>query len=139
MRWLLFSYEQDTLVKQCNDLLQVVGQTVIHEYHHGKSSVQEIKEKINQHKPDRIIVIANEENLGTNRFLFKTLTDHLLIPVYVCQATMNAFSPIPVLLLTCTTENKTADLLSPTDIIQNATNQLINVYPHILRYVESSF
>jgi hypothetical protein len=52
---------------------------------------------------------------------------------------MNAFSPIPVLLLTCTTENKTADLLSPTDIIQNATNQLINVYPHILRYVESSF
>lgn len=136
MRWLIFSYEQDSIVKQCDDMLHVVGQTVIHEHHHGKSSIEDVKAKIAQHQPNRIIVIANDEKSEQDHSLLTTLNDHLLIPLYVGQATINTYSPIPVLLLTFTTRNEPSDSLSPTDIVQNATDELINIYPHIIKYVK---
>lgn len=134
MHWLIFSFEQNTIVKQCNDLLQNTGQIVTHEHHHGNCSVEEIKEKIKNSKPDRIIVITNEKDIQENKFsLSNTLTDQLLIPVYVSQATMNPYLSIPVLLLTFTTENDLSDSISSINIIQNATNDLINIYSHIIK------
>ncbi|CAF0936892.1 unnamed protein product [Adineta steineri] len=132
MRWLLFSYESDAIVKQIDDLLQVVGQTVIHEHHQGKSTIQEIQEKINHHKPNRIIVIVNEQNSENTHSLTTTLTDHLLIPLFITQATINTFPPVPVLLLTFTTENKLTDPNSSINIVQNATDELIKLYSHII-------
>jgi len=127
MRWLIFTYEQNAIAKQCDDLLQVAGQIVVHDEHHGSRSSEEIKEKLNEHKPDRVIVISNEKILENSSSLDKTLTDQLLIPVYVCQATMNSYSSIPVLLLTFTNE------ISSINLIQDATNQLIGIYSHILK------
>ena len=127
MRWLIFSSKHNTLVKQCDNLLQMTGQIVTHDEHHGTRSSQEIKEKINEYKPDRIIVIFNEEITENNSSLSQTLTDQLLIPLYVCQATMNSYSSIPVLLLTFTNE------ISSTSIIQNATNELLGIYSHVLK------
>ncbi|UJR38245.1 hypothetical protein I4U23_030918 [Adineta vaga] len=132
MRWLIFSYEQDAIVKQCDDLLHVVGQIVIHEHHHGKSSLEDIKEKIIKHYPNRIIVIANENTSETNRSLKATMNDHLLIPLYIAQATINTYSTIPVLLITSTIGNKLPDSKLSIDIIQKATDELINIYPHII-------
>jgi len=136
MHWLIFSYEQNTIVKQCNDLLQVSGQKITHDHHHGNSSSQEIKEKINKHKPDRVIVITNEKDIQENNSsLVKTLSDQLLIPLYVCQATMSPYNSIPVLLLTFTSENYFSDSISSINIVQNATNELINIYSHIIKYI----
>jgi len=129
MRWLLFNNEQNSISKQCVNLLQVAGQTVLYNPHQSKSSLQEIKDKINNEKPDRIIIIIDEKNSSK---LFQNISDHLLIPLYVAQATMNLYTPpIPVLILTSTTDDR--DL----NIIQNATDQLINIYPHILKYKKS--
>jgi hypothetical protein len=139
MRWLLLSHELNAVAKQCGDLLQVVGQTVIHDHHHGTSSSQEIKDKINKQKPDRIIVIINEKNLENNSPLVKTLSDYLLLPLYVGQATMNSYSHIPILILTCTTEDNISNPLSSINIVQNATDELLNVYPHILKYIQIFF
>jgi hypothetical protein len=127
MRWLIFSCEQNALVKQCHDLLQVAGQVVLHDEHHGKRSSEEIQEKINQHKPDRVIVISNEKLIENNSPLDKTLKDQLVIPMYVCQATMNSYSSIPVLLVTSTNE------ISTINVIQDATNQLIGIHSHVIK------
>ena len=129
MRWLLLSCEEDFIVKQCGDLLEVAGQTVICDHYHGKSSIQEIKEKIDNERPDRIIIIVNH---NASSALCQLINHTLVIPLYVVQATANSYSPIPVLLLTCSTNDH--DCLS---IIQNATNQLINIYPNIVRHVKS--
>ncbi|CAF3091423.1 unnamed protein product [Rotaria sp. Silwood2] len=123
MRWLLVSHDENSISKQCGDILEVAGQIVLYNYHHGKSSIQEIKDKINNDKPDRIIVIINEKNSSR---LINTINDHLLIPLYVAQTTTNSYSPIPVLLLTCTTNDNSLI------IIQNATDQLVNIYSHIV-------
>jgi hypothetical protein len=133
MHWLIFSSEQNIIGKQCNDLLQVSGQIVTQDYHHGNCSSQEIKEKINKNKPDRIIVITNEKDFENNSSLSKTLSDQLIIPLYICQATMNRYSSIPVLLLTFTTEKNLSDSISSINMIQHATNELINVYSHIIK------
>ncbi|CAF4772129.1 unnamed protein product [Rotaria sp. Silwood1] len=103
--------------------IEVAGQIVLYNYHHGKPSIQEIKEKINNDKPDRIIIIINEKNSSK---LIDTINDHLLIPLYVAQATTTSYSPIPVLLLTCISNDNNLN------IIQNATDQLINIYSHIV-------
>ncbi|CAF1127716.1 unnamed protein product [Adineta ricciae] len=132
MRWLIFSYEQDSIVKQCDDILHVVGQTVVHEHHHGKSSIEDVKAKITRHQPNRIIVIVNDDKSEQDHSLLTTLNDHLLIPLYVAQATISTYSPIPVLLLSFTTRNEPSESVSPTDIVQNATDELINIYPHII-------
>ena len=124
MRWLLLTHELNSISKQCIDLLQVAGQTVLCNEHQGKSSVQEIKDRINNEKPDRILVIIDEKNSSK---LVNDLTAHLLIPLFVAQATIHPYSPIPVLILTTTTDDKNLDL------VQNATEQLINMYPHILK------
>jgi hypothetical protein len=124
MRWLLLSHELNSISNQCIDLLQVAGQTVLFNSHQGQLSQQDLKDKINNDKPDRIIVIIDEKNSPK---LVHNITDHLLIPLYVAQATIHSFSPIPVLILTSTTNDK--DL----NIIQNATDQLIHIYPHILK------
>jgi hypothetical protein len=139
MRWLIFSSEENAIVKQCNDLLQVAGQILTHNYHHGNCSLKEIKDQIKEQKPDRIIVIANEKDIDDNSTLVKRLHDQLLIPLYVCQATINSYSSIPVLLLTFTTEKILFDSISSINIIQNATNQLINLYSHIIKYIQSIF
>ncbi len=124
MRWLLLSHELNSISKQCINLLQVAGQTVLYNPHQGKLSLQEIKDKIINEKPDRIIVIIDTENSSK---LFQNLSDHILIPLYVAQATtINSYSHIPVLVLT----NKTDD--EDLNILQNATDQLINIYPNIL-------
>lgn len=125
MRWLLLCHEVNSIPKQCGDLLQVAGQTVLFSPHQGKLSIQEIKDKITNEKPDRIIVIIDEKNSSK---LAQNLTGHLLIPLYVAQSTINSYSPTPILVLTSTTDNQ--DL----NIIQNATDQLINIYPHVLKY-----
>jgi hypothetical protein len=127
MRWLIFSYEHNAIVKQCDDLLQVAGQIVLHDEHHGRRSSEEIKEQINEHKPDRVIVISNEKMMENNSSLDRILKDQLLIPFYVCQATMNSYSSIPVLLITFTNDITTINM------IQNATNQLIEIYSHIFK------
>ncbi|CAF4655283.1 unnamed protein product [Rotaria sp. Silwood1] len=134
MRWLLFSYELNAIVKQCDDLLQIVGQVVIHDHHHGNLSLHDIKEKINKYKPDRIIVIDNESNFENNNALHKILTDHLLIPIYVGQATMRLSSSIPVLVLTFKTDNNNnnIDSISTIEIVQNATDELINLYSNMI-------
>jgi hypothetical protein len=139
MRWLLFSYELNAIVKQCDDLLQAVGQAVLHSHHHGSTTLQEIKEQIAKHKPDRIIVVTNEVTFENDCPLFKTLNDHLMIPIYVSQATLNAYSSIRVLLLTFANANDTSESISSSDIIQNANNELISIYPHVIKYVESNF
>jgi hypothetical protein len=136
MHWLIFSYEQNTIIKQCDDLLQVSGQIVTHNHHHGNSSLQKIKEKISKHKPDRVIVITNEQDIQENNSpLAKTLTDQLLIPLYICQATTSPYKSIPVLLLTFTSEKNLSNSISPINIVQNATNELINIYSHIIKYI----
>jgi hypothetical protein len=126
MRWLLLTSEQNSISQQCGDLLELAGQTVLYNHHHGKSSVQEIKDKITNEKPDRIIIIINE---NTSSILVQAIGNHLLIPLYVVQATTNSYSPIPILLLTCTTDDNNLNL------IQNATDQLINIYSNIVKYV----
>jgi len=123
MRWLLLSHELNSISKQCVNLLQVAGQTVLCHTHQGKLSLQNIKDKITNEKPDRIIVIIDEEN---SLKLYQNISDHILIPLYVAQATCNSYSPIPVLVLTSTTND------NELNILQNATDQLINIYPHIL-------
>ncbi|CAF3739178.1 unnamed protein product [Rotaria sp. Silwood1] len=123
MRWLLVSHDENSILKQCGDILEVAGQIVLYNCHHGKPSIQEIKEKINNDKPDRIIIIINEKNSSK---LIDTINDHLLIPLYVAQATTTSYSPIPVLLLTCISNDNNLN------IIQNATDQLINIYSHIV-------
>lgn len=135
MHWLIFSFEEDSIVKQCNDLLQVSGQVVTHEHHYGKCSLEEIKEKIKKIQPDRIIVITNEKDIQENKSfsLSNTLNDQLLIPLYICQTTMNPYSSIPVLLLTFTNEKNLFNSISSLNIIQNATNDLINIYSHIIK------
>ncbi|CAF5004411.1 unnamed protein product, partial [Rotaria socialis] len=80
MRWLLVSHDDNFISKQCGELLEVAGQIVIYNYHHGKSSIQQIKDKINNQKPDRIIVFINEKS---SSILFNTINDHLLIPLYI--------------------------------------------------------
>jgi hypothetical protein len=125
MRWLLLSHELNSISKQCVDSLQVAGQTVLLSQHQGQLSLQEIKEKINNEKPDRIIVII--DNKKSSKFV-ENMTDHLLIPIYVAQATINCYAPIPILILTSVTDDD--DL----NTIQNATDQLINIYPHIIKY-----
>jgi hypothetical protein len=124
MRWLLVTHELNSISKQCTDLLQVAGQTVLFHQHQGQSSVEEIKEQIANEKPDRILVIIDEKKSSK---LANNLSDHLLIPLYVAQATIHSYAPIPILILTITTDDKGLD------IIQNATDQLINMYPHILK------
>ncbi|CAF2490543.1 unnamed protein product [Rotaria sp. Silwood2] len=132
MRWLLFSYELNAIVKQCDELLQVAGQAVMHDHHRGTLSLQDIKEKINKYKPDRIIVIDNQGNFENNHPLHKILNDHLLIPIYVGQATIHLQSPIPVLLLTFTNDNNNIDSILSVNIVQNATNELINLYSNMI-------
>ncbi|CAF1208560.1 unnamed protein product [Rotaria sordida] len=132
MRWLLFSYELNAIVKQCDDLLQIVGQVIIHNHHHGNLSLQNIKEKIKKHKPDRIIVIDNERNFENNCTLYEILTDHLLIPIYVGQATMHLHSSIPILLLTFTTDINNTDSISSINVVQNAKDELINLFSNVI-------
>jgi ABC-type uncharacterized transport system substrate-binding protein len=127
MRWLLLNHELNSISQQCGDLLQAVGQIVVYNHHHGKSSAEEIKDQIKNEKPDRIIVIINKNR---SQKLVKQISDHLLIPLYVAQATINAYSPIPVLILTCTTDDENLN------VIHNATDQLVNIYPHIVKYDE---
>lgn len=127
MQWLIFSCEQTALVKQCDNVLRTAGQIVYHDEHHGKRSYEEIREKILQHQPDRIIVICNENVNENHSPLNQTLNDQLLIPFYVCQVTMNSYLKIPTLLLTFT--NK----LSSTPVIQDAANQLLDSYPLVLK------
>ena len=133
MRWLLFSHQRNVVVKQCGDLLQAIGQTVLYEYHAGSSSSKKIKEKITEKKPDRIVVIINGENPVHPNSLDESLHELLLIPLYVAQATSHVYSPIPILLLTSTTEEQSKDSISTNHFVQNATDELINIYPHILK------
>ena len=135
MHWLIFSSEQNTIVKQCNDLLEVSGQIVIHDHHHEKSTSEEIKEKIQKYKPDRIIVITNDKTHENNFSLSNTLIDQLLIPLYVSQVTMNIHASIPVLILTFINEKDLSDSISSINIVQNATNELINIYSHVIKYI----
>lgn len=121
MRWLIFSSEQTAIVKQCENLLHTAGQIVHHDEHHGRRSFEEINEKIQEYQPNRIIVICNEKVNENNSPLDQTLIDQLLIPFYICQST------ISILLLTFTDE------ISSTGIIQDATNQLIESYPNVLK------
>ncbi|CAM4832728.1 unnamed protein product [Rotaria magnacalcarata] len=123
MRWLLVSHDDNSISKQCGELLEVAGQIVIYNYHHGKSSIQQIKDKIDTQKPDRIIVIINDKS---SSILFNTMHDHLLIPLYIAQATMNSYSSISVLLFTCATSDTNLS------VIQNATDQLVDMYSHIV-------
>ncbi|CAF4594955.1 unnamed protein product, partial [Rotaria socialis] len=123
MRWLLVSHDDNFISKQCGELLEVAGQIVIYNYHHGKSSIQQIKDKINNQKPDRIIVFINEKS---SSILFNTINDHLLIPLYIAQTTMNSYSSISVLLFTYATNDNNLS------VIQNATDQLVNMYSHIV-------
>ncbi len=124
MRWLLLSHELNAIAKQCADLLQVVGQTVLYHSHQGHLTIHEIKENIIQDKPERIVVIVDGKKSSK---LVNNMMNHLLIPLYVAQATKNSFLSIPILILTCVTDDE--DL----NIIQNATDQLIHIYPHILK------
>jgi Trk K+ transport system NAD-binding subunit len=128
MRWLLVNHELNSISKQCADLLQAAGQTVIYHHHNGKSTAPEIIDKIKNEKPDRIIVIIDEKR--TSGILANKICDHLLIPLYVAQATTNVYSPIPVLILTSVIDDESLNT------IQNATEQLINIYPHIVQYEE---
>ena len=123
MRWLLLTDELNSISKKCIDFLQVAGQTVLIHSREGIRSKQEIKDFLTNEKPDRIIIFINENHTAK---LPKNLHDYLLIPLFVAQLTTQSFSPIPILLLTSTTENK--DL----NILQNALDQLIQMYPHIL-------
>ena len=127
MQWLIFSFEQNALVQQCDDLLRTAGQIVHHDEHHGNRSFEEIKEKLTEHQPNRIIIICNQNVDESHSPLDQTLTDQLLIPFYICQATINSYLKIPILLLTFTNE------ISSTGIIQDAANQLIDSYPLVLR------
>jgi hypothetical protein len=127
MRWLLVTHELNSISKQCIDLLQVAGQNVSFYQHQGQSSIEKIAEKINNEKPDRILIVINENKSAK---LVNHLSDHLLIPVYFAQATIHSYSPIPILVLNSTTEDQNLN------IIQNATDQLIDIYPHILKYFE---
>jgi hypothetical protein len=124
MRWLLVIHELNSISKQCTELLQVAGQTVLFHQHQGQSSLEEIKEQINNEKPDRILIVIDENKSAK---LVNHLSDHLLIPIYVAQATIHSYAPIPILILTSSTDDKNLN------IIQNATDQLINIYPHILK------
>ena len=124
MRWLLFFSEANSIGKHCGDLLQVAGQTVLPEHLSPKgTSLQHVKEKITKEKPDRILVIIDDERSTSQ--LVQTITEHLLLPVYVAQATNNSYSPIPVLVITTSSDN--ADLA----LVQNATDQLMLFYSHL--------
>lgn len=126
MRWLLFCSEANSIGKHCGDLLQVAGQTVLAEHLSSKgTSLQCVKEKITNEKPDRILVIIDEERATSQ--LVQTITEHLLLPVYVAQATNIAYSPIPVLVITTSSGN--ADLA----LVQNATEQLMLFYSHLTK------
>lgn len=124
MRWLLFTDEQNSISKQCIDLLEVAGQTVVLHQHHGRATIAEIKEKLINEKPDRIVLIIEGQN---STKLVQDISHHLLIPIYVAQATTQSYTPIPILVITTVTEDKNLN------IIQNATDQLITVYPHIFQ------
>lgn len=134
MRWLIFSFERTALVKQCSELLELAGQIVLHEQHYGKTSLNEIKEKLINDKPDRIIIIiSNEQQTRTDSPLVQTLNNQLLIPVYICQVTANFYSTVPILLLTFTDENNQSDSFSSVNIIQNAADELVQLYSPIIK------
>lgn len=121
MRWLIISSEQTTIVKQCDNLLHTAGQIVYHHQYHGRRSLEEIKEKIQDYQPNRIIVICHDKVNENHSPLDQTLTDQLLIPVYICQTT------ISTLLLTFSEE------ISSIGIIQDATKQLIARCSHVFK------
>ena len=126
MRWLLFSSEVNSIGKHCGDLLQVAGQTVLHEHSSPKkgTSLQQVKDKIINEKPDRIIVLVDEDRSTP---LVQTLTEHLLLPLYVAQATSNSYSPIPVLVISSTSDEPNLA------IVQNATDQLMLFFSHLTK------
>jgi hypothetical protein len=134
MHWLLIGYGRNLLSQWCTDILQSIGQTVVDDHQTMGRSLENIKEKIVQEKPDRIILLMNEENRSAEESqLVNKLNDRLLIPIYVCQATAHSFSPIPILLLSYVNDDILADPLSIRTIIQHATDELIRVYPHVLK------
>jgi len=140
MRWLIFSLEQTALVKQCSELLELAGQIVLHEQYYEKTSLNEIKEKLISDKPDRIIIIiSNEQQTRTDSPLVETLNNQLLIPVYICQVTADFYSTVPVLLLTFTDENNQSDPFSSVNIIQKATDELVQLYSPIIKQVLISY
>lgn len=124
MRWLLFAPEHSLLAKQCENFLQVAGQSVVEPSASIVWSLQTVKDQINQEKPDRIIVIVNDTQAKT---LVKTITDHLLLPLYVAQATNTVYSAIPVLILGTNSDEQNLR------IVQDATDQLIQMHPHVIK------
>ena len=124
MRWLLFTDEQNSISKQCIDLLEVAGQTVLLHQHQGQTTIAQIKEKLVNEKPDRILLMIERQK---STKLAQDISHHLLIPIYVAQATTQSYTPIPILVITTTNEDKNLN------IIQNATDQLITIYPHIFQ------
>ena len=124
MRWLLLSDDLNVIGKQCEEILRVAGQTTLWEYHPANVSLQGTKDRLHHHRPDRVIVLVNESSSSK---LVQTINDHLLIPLYIAQATSNPHSLIPVLFLTCPTDEQNLG------IIQDATDQLIHLYSHIVQ------
>ena len=124
MRWLLLTDELNSISKPCIDQLEVAGQTVLVHAHQGQINVEKIKEQINKEKPDRILLIINAQ---TSSKLAQNLTHHLLVPFYVVQATTQSYTSLPLLILTVTSDEKNLA------IIQNATDQLLTIYPHIFQ------
>lgn len=124
MRWLLFSPEDDLLAKQCESFLQIAGQTVLHRSSSKSSSLADVKDQVQQDKPDRIVVVIDHRQTGQ---LVQTITHQLLLPMYVVQATNASYASTPVLILTVETDDPNQRY------VQEATDRLALMFPHVIK------
>ena len=124
MRWLLFSPENDLLAKQCESFLQIAGQTVVRRSNSQSPSLADVKDQVQQDKPDRIVVVIDHRSTGQ---LVQTITAQLLLPMFVVQATNVSYAPTLVLILTVATNDPNLRY------VQEATDQLALMFPHVIK------
>lgn len=124
MRWLIFTPDDDLLAKQCESFLQVAGQTVVQQSTSKSWSLQQIKDQIHHDKPDRIVIVVDQQKENP---LVQTLTHQLLLPMFVVQATNLSFGSTPVLILNIVHDDENLRY------INEATDQLTSMFSHVIK------
>lgn len=124
MRWLVITDELNILSKPAVDLLQCAGQTILLHEFQNLTNKKQIEDLIQKDKPDRIILIVTN---NSQTKLKTSIHDYLIIPISLAQITCQTYSNIPFLILTI--DNSNDDL----NILQNALDQLVNMFSHILK------
>lgn len=124
MRWLVYTSSNDDISKKCFEILQLAGQRIIHQLISERTSLKLIGDQILREKPERILVIVNANHRSK---LSENIEAHILLPLFVAQATSQLLSRTPVLILSSFKDDP------DTELLQKATDQLISIHPSIAK------